>query len=71
MNYWKDEYAYKRILEVLNDYWLSEKNEAGVRVEMRFVHRNGDTQVKNVSWFNFGLSDEEKVRAALLLQYPE
>ena len=50
--YWKDEYEYKRILEILDDYWLTDPNEEQVVVTMFFKNRNGDKQEKVVRWDN-------------------
>lgn len=46
--YWKDSNAYKRVMEILDDYW--EKDEKRVEVEMRFWKDNGETQEKRVVW---------------------
>ena len=49
---WKYCYEYKRILDILNDYWLTEPNEDVVEVDMRFLHSNGESQAKSIIWRN-------------------
>ena len=49
---WKDTYQYKRIQEILNDYWLSEPNESEVIIDMFFRHTDGQTQRKIIRWQN-------------------
>lgn len=50
--YWKNSYEYQRILEILRDYWLEEKDELKVRVTMDFMRANEETQRKVIGWFN-------------------
>ncbi len=50
--WWRDTYEYQRILEILDDYWLSERDEAFVQVNMAFIKENGETQVKHIYWKN-------------------
>lgn len=50
--YWSDTDQYRRILEILDAYWLSEKNELKVRVRMDFIHADGSTQSKCIMWRN-------------------
>ena len=49
---WKDTYTYQRILEILDDYWLSEPDELKVRVSMDFIKADGQTQRKTLVWLN-------------------
>lgn len=49
---WKDCYAYKRILEILDDYWLTEPDEAVVCVKMMFRHPTQGHQIKEIWWRN-------------------
>jgi len=49
---WHNSNEYLRILEILDDYWLSNPDEAEVRVEMYFRHENGETQAKRIIWRN-------------------
>lgn len=49
---WKNSYEYKRILEILDDYWLSEPEEVSVRIEMHFEHAYGLKQDKVIEWHN-------------------
>ena len=55
---WKDTIEYRRILEILNDYWVDEPDEAAVTVDMQFQHLDGKTQTKRVVWKNPRLTDE-------------
>ena len=50
--YWKNEYEYQRILEILDDYWLTEKDEDKVEVVLRFRHKDGSKQEKVIRWEN-------------------
>lgn len=49
---WEESTTYKRILEILEDYWLAQPEELRVRVRMDFVHANGETQQKELVWRN-------------------
>lgn len=49
---WKDTNEYKRIMEILSDYWLSEENEEYVEVWMYFRHHDGQEQEKRITWQN-------------------
>lgn len=49
---WKESYPYKRIQEILDDYWLSEPDELKVRVRMDFIKADGQTQSKCITWVN-------------------
>lgn len=49
---WKKSYPYKRIQEILDDYWLSEPDELKVRVRMDFIKADGQTQSKCITWVN-------------------
>ena len=48
----KDTWQYQRILDVLDDYWLSERDEAMVVVHMAFIHEDGRVQTKEIKWRN-------------------
>ena len=50
--YWRQEYKYKRIMEILDDYWLTEPDELFVRVSMKFIKANGERQGKLIKWKN-------------------
>lgn len=54
---WKDEYVYKRLLEILDAYWLTEPNEAAVNIMLHFRHRDGQTQEKVLTWRNPNMQD--------------
>ena len=49
---WKDCYEYRRILEILYDYWISESDEEKVQVYMLFKHKSGERQQKIIQWKN-------------------
>ncbi len=48
----KNTAQYKRIIEILEDYWINEPDELKVRVSMDFVKANGETQCKCLTWVN-------------------
>lgn len=50
--YHKNEWKYKRILEILDDYWLTEKDEEYVEVAMYFRKHDGQEQAKHITWLN-------------------
>lgn len=45
-------YEFKRILEILDDYWLSVSDEYHVSVDMKFIKADGQHQEKNIEWCN-------------------
>ena len=49
---WRDSNQYKRILEILADYWLDEPDEAEVIVNMTFRKADGQEQAKRIVWRN-------------------
>lgn len=61
MKYWENEYQYQRILQILEDYWLSEKDEVFVRVDMHFEKADGQTQDKRIVWNNKGGAENDSV----------
>ena len=50
--YWKNSYRFQRIMEILEDYWLTEPDELYVKVDMTFVKADGQHQRKTINWFN-------------------
>ena len=58
--YWDKSYEYRRILEILDDYWLTEPDEKEVMVEMHFRKANGECQSKQISWFNPNMEDDNE-----------
>lgn len=44
--------AYVRIMEILDDYWLSVPDESFVEVEMHFYKSDGQQQHKRICWRN-------------------
>ena len=47
--YWKNTMEYRRILEILDDYWLAEPEEDFVRIDMHF-EKGDETQDKLIIW---------------------
>ena len=58
--YWKDSIQYKRILEILDDYWLTEPDEDYVRVEL-FFKKGNESQSKCITWRNPNKEHEEPI----------
>lgn len=46
----KNSHEYRRILEIINDYWLSEPDAKTVTIEMCFEKENGEKQHKTIIW---------------------
>jgi hypothetical protein len=57
---WKNSRQYKRIIEILEDYWTTEPDEAYVRIDMLFIKGNGETQEKSIVWMNQNM-DPDKI----------
>ena len=49
---WENTGHYQRILQILEDYWLTEPEEAYVAVDMEFLKSDGQYQRKRVVWWN-------------------
>jgi len=47
--YWANTWEYKRIMQILEDYWLTEKNEDLVDIRMLFI-KGKEYQTKNIRW---------------------
>ena len=58
-NYWKNDPIYQRVLEILQDYWIDEPEEALVKIEMFFEKANGEAQEKSITWKNPELEKEQ------------
>ena len=56
--YWTDSYEYKRIQEILNDYWLTEPEEDKVVVKMEF-YKGDQWQGKQITWNNPNRREKE------------
>ncbi len=67
--YWNNTAVYQRALEILEDYWTTEPDEACVAIRMQFIHRNGECQDKYLTWYNPNLSEQEKKDALRLLNH--
>ncbi len=59
-HYWKRCYEYRRILEILKEYWLTEPDEKEVVVTMSFEKANGEKQEKRIVWKNTELCQTEQ-----------
>ena len=57
---WKNSRQYKRIIEILEDYWTGEPDEAYARIDMLFIKGNGETQRKSIVWTNPNM-DPDKI----------
>lgn len=64
MSNWKSSNEYKRIQEILEDYWLNQPDEKRVTVCMTFEHFDGSVQSKRIVWTNPAF----KVKRTLTLQ---
>ena len=69
---WKDEYVYKRLIEILDAYWLEEPDEAAVNILLHFRKKDGQTQNKRLCWrnpntensLNWDISGRPQIRSA-------
>lgn len=61
---WENTGHYQRILQILEDYWLTEPEEAYVAVDMEFLKSDGQYQRKHIVWWNPNM-DSEKTSAML------
>ena len=50
--YHTNSWQWKRVQEILNEYWADEPDEYKVEVDMRFRKANGETQYKSICWVN-------------------
>ena len=65
---WKKCSAFQRLMEILDDYWLSEPDEAYVSIDMEFLKSDGQYQQKRIVWWNPNM-DSEKTSAMLKEKY--
>ena len=49
---WANSAHYERIIEILEDYWLTQPDELAVVVSMDFIHADGQRQSKELVWHN-------------------
>lgn len=59
MSNWESSKEYQRIQEILEDYWLTEPDEAEVTVCMTFRHSDGSVQNKRIIWKNPKLTKQQ------------
>lgn len=59
--FWNKSFEYRRILEILDDYWLTEPEEKEAMVEMHFLKANGETQSKQITWFNPNMEHDNEI----------
>lgn len=65
---WKKCSQFQRLMEILDDYWLSEPDEAYVSIDMEFMKSDGQYQQKRIVWWNPNM-DSEKTSAMLKEKY--
>lgn len=64
--YWQNTWQYKRIIEILEEYWVTEKDESFVKVEMHLVKGDED-QHKTIIWRNpNSIPDDAEIDLATL-----
>lgn len=56
----KNSTFYKSLMRILDDYWLSQPEEARVRIDLHFQHASGMKQHKTLIWNNILKGPEEK-----------
>ena len=71
MNDWIRSNQYRRIQEILKDYWLSEPDEAEVTVCMTFRHSDGFVQNKHIVWRNPAFQNQQPHKAAPIRKLSE
>ena len=64
--YWDHSREYERILEILDDYWTTQKDEAVVDIDMKFVHKNGECQMKHIRWRHPDILKEQDETSGLI-----
>lgn len=47
--FWTNTWQYNRIMELLEDYWLTEPEEDYVKIKMAFI-KGGEFQTKRITW---------------------
>lgn len=52
MRYYKDSWQYKRLMQILDDYWLTVPDEKRVEIRITFLKADGQTQEKTIIWNN-------------------
>ena len=71
MSDWKLSNEYQRIQEILEDYWLTEPDEAEVTVCMTFRHCDGSIQNKRIVWKNPKLSKQQQYKGVQIRKLSE
>lgn len=66
-NYWKNTWQYKRILEILEDYWLTEKEEDYVKVNLYF-EKGEERQSKTIEWRRNRQNEDAECAAPIKLK---
>lgn len=56
---WKKCSQFQRLMEILDDYWLSEPDEAYVSIDMEFLKSDGQYQQKRIVWWNPNMDSEK------------
>ena len=71
MSDWRRSNQYRRIQEILEDYWLSEPDEVEVVVCMNFIKADGQTQSKRIIWRNPNVKSKQPHKAAPIKKLSE
>lgn len=71
MNDWSKSYEYQRIIEIMDDYWISQPDEKRVTVCMTFVKADGQTQSKRIIWRNPNIKSKQPHKAAPIKKLSE
>ncbi len=56
--YWINSWEYRRIMQILEDYWLTEEHEDLVDIRMLFIKGN-EYQTKQIRWIRSDTMSEE------------
>jgi phage-related protein len=60
---------YCRLIEILDDYWLTQKDEKKVDVIMLFEKKDGQEQIKHFRWHNPDLIEDAVTKAHEEIDY--
>lgn len=71
MSDWRRSNQYRRIQEILEDYWLSEPDEVEVVVCMNFIKADGQTQSKRIIWRNPNVKSKQPHKATPIKKLSE
>lgn len=66
----RESWQYARVLQILDEYWLSEPDEEYVRVDMYFRKKDGAEQKKTILWRDDGKKKGKKFYAVKNGRHP-